>query len=126
MARPDTPVNLAEKLEKLEKLDAYWTPKTVMEVNGLELKVSRFKGEFVWHSHAEGDELFLVLRGTLTIELRDRDAVRLGPGEMFVVPKGVEHRPVTPEGCDVVLLDPEGALNTGDAGGALTRDAEWL
>ncbi|MFI1969645.1 mannose-6-phosphate isomerase [Streptomyces cinnamoneus] len=123
MARPDTPVNLSEKLAGIED---HWSPRTVMEVNGLELKVSKFKGEFVWHSHAEGDEMFLVLRGELTIELRDRESVRLGPGEMFVVPRGVEHRPVTPEGCDVVLLDPEGALNTGEVEDSeLRREAEW-
>jgi mannose-6-phosphate isomerase-like protein (cupin superfamily) len=112
-------VNLADKLGRFSD---HWNPRIVGRYNGNEVRVSKLKGEFVWHSHAETDELFLVLKGALTIEFRD--GVRtLGPGEFLVVPKGVEHRPVAPEEVEILIMDREGEPNTGsESTSALTRD----
>lgn len=102
-------VNLAEKLGRFDEL---WSPKVVAELNGMHVKVAKVHGEFVWHAHAAEDELFLVLRGRLRIEFRD-GAVTLGPGELVVIPKGVEHRPVAEEEVHLVLVEPVGILHTG-------------
>lgn len=110
-------VNLEDKLSTFSE---YWQPRTVGEFNGHDLMVVKAKGEFVWHKHDDTDDLFLVLRGRLTIELRDR-SVSLGPGEVFVVPKGVEHRPVASEEVHVLLIEPSGTPNTGDAATAAAR-----
>jgi len=114
----DDKVNLAEKLALLEKP---FSPGIVGYMNDHKLAVVRAKGEFVWHSHADTDDFFLVLRGRLTIQLRDRD-VELAEGELFVVPRGVEHRPVAAEEAHVLLIEPRGTVNTGDAGGELTAE----
>lgn len=111
MAAPDTVVRLDEKFAAL---DALWTPKVVGRINDMHVKVARVHGEFVWHVHDATDEFFLVRSGSLTIELADRPEVTLGPGEFFVVPSGVRHRPVASEPCDVLLLEPTGVVNTGD------------
>ena len=103
-------INLAQKLATFSD---HWSPKIVAQFNGHDVMVVKLKGEFNWHSHPETDDFFLVLEGRLTIQLRDRD-VRLGPGELFVVPKGVEHRPVAEEEVHVLLIEPEGTPNTGD------------
>ncbi len=124
MAAPDSPVNLDEKFRLFEDL---WSPKTVGQVNDLHLKLVKVQGEFVWHSHADTDEFFLVRSGSLTIEMRGRPEVRLGPGDFYVVPLGVEHRPVSPDGCELVLLEPIGVVNTGDdAVSDLTAAEEWI
>jgi mannose-6-phosphate isomerase-like protein (cupin superfamily) len=107
---PNQPINLAEKLAGFTE---YWQPRTVAEFNGHDIMVVKAQGEFVWHKHDDTDDLFLVLRGELTIELRDR-SVTLRPGEMFIVPKGVEHRPVAKEEVHVLLIEPSGTPNTGD------------
>jgi mannose-6-phosphate isomerase-like protein (cupin superfamily) len=104
------PINLAEKLSLFSE---HWTPKIVGQYNDNDLLVVKVKGEFVWHSHPDTDDLFLVLKGNLTIRLRDGD-VRLGPGEVFVVPKGVEHCPFAEEECHLLLIEPRGTPNTGD------------
>lgn len=109
-------VNLAEKLALFDEL---WSPKIVASMNDNDIQVAKAKGDFVWHKHDETDDFFLVLKGRLTIQLRDRD-VELGPGEIFVVPKGVEHCPRADEEVHVVLIEPHGTVNTGDAGGELT------
>jgi len=109
MNRPER-IDLAEKLAGF---DERWSPRIVAELNGQHVKLVKLQGEFVWHSHAEEDELFLVLKGLLTIELRDGPVV-LGPGQMTVVPKGVEHRPVADGEVHVLLFEPAGTLNTGD------------
>jgi mannose-6-phosphate isomerase-like protein (cupin superfamily) len=103
-------VSLAEKLAGFSER---WQPRTVAEFNGHDIMVVKAKGEFVWHKHDETDDLFLVLRGRLVIQLRDGD-VTLGPGELFVVPKGVEHRPVAEEEVHILLIEPSGTPNTGD------------
>lgn len=110
-------VNLADKLGRFSD---HWNPRIVGRYNGNEVRVSKLKGEFVWHSHAETDELFLVLMGALTIEFRD-GVQTLGPGEFLVVPKGVEHRPVAPEEVELLIMDKEGEPNTGEIVSELTR-----
>jgi len=106
-----TAIKLAQKLEMFSE---HWSPKIVTGFNGHDVMVVKVKGEFNWHSHPDTDDFFLVLKGRLTIQLRDRD-VKLGPGELFVVPKGVEHRPVAEEEAHLLLIEPEGTPNTGDA-----------
>ena len=113
----DNKVNLAEKLALL---DGPFKPGIVGTMNDYKLAVVKVQGEFVWHSHEDTDDFFLVLSGRLTIQLRDRD-VELGPGELYVVPRGVEHCPRAEEETQVLLIEPEGTVNTGDAGGELTE-----
>ncbi len=111
------PVNLAEKLATF---DEHWQPRTVGGFNGHDLMVVKVRGTFVWHKHDDTDDFFLVLKGRLTIRLRDGD-VTLGPGEIYVVPKGVEHCPVAEEEAHVLLIEPSGTPNTGDAATAAPR-----
>ena len=115
--RPQRAISLADKLGDFTE---YWQPRTVAEFNGHDIMVVKAKGEFVWHRHDETDDLFLVLRGRLVIQLRDGD-VELGPGELFVVPKGVEHRPVAEEEVHIMLIEPRGTPNTGDLATAQPR-----
>jgi mannose-6-phosphate isomerase-like protein (cupin superfamily) len=112
----DDKVNLAAKLALLDKP---YSPGIVGYLNDLKLAVVRVHGEFVWHKHDDTDDFFLVLAGRLTIQLRDRDVV-LEEGELFVVPRGVEHGPTADAEAHVLLIEPRGTTNTGDAGGALT------
>ena len=113
----ETKVNLADKLAQF---DDHFAPRIVGRLNDYKLAVVKAQGEFVWHSHPETDDFFLVLRGRLTIGLRDRPDVELSAGEMFVVPRGVEHCPRADEEAHVLLIEPSGTINTGDAGGELT------
>jgi len=110
-------INLADKLATFSD---YWSPRTVAQFNGHDVMVVKVKGEFVWHNHDDTDDFFLVLKGRLDIELRDR-TVTLGPGEMFVVPKGVDHRPVARDEAHLLLIEPAGTPNTGDAATAAPR-----
>jgi mannose-6-phosphate isomerase-like protein (cupin superfamily) len=103
-------INLAEKLATFTE---HYRPKTVGQFNGHDLMVVKIKGPFIWHKHDDTDDFFLVLRGRLTIQMRQADVV-LGPGELFVVPRGVEHRPVAEEETHVLLIEPTGTPNTGD------------
>ena len=111
------PINMAAKLATF---DEHWQPRTVATFNGHDIMVVKVKGEFVWHSHADSDDLFLVLHGRIRIELRD-GAVELGPGELFVVPRGVEHRPVAIDEAHLMLIEPTGTPNTGDEATAAQR-----
>ncbi|MDT7950971.1 MAG: cupin domain-containing protein [Acetobacteraceae bacterium] len=106
---------------KLAGVADHWTPKIVTRFNGHDVMVVKVKGEFVWHAHPETDDFFLVLKGALTIQLRDGE-VRLGPGELYVVPRGVEHRPVAEEETHLLLIEPEGTPNTGDDATAVAKD----
>lgn len=115
----DRVVNLAEKLAQF---DQHWSPRIVAAHNGNDVMVVKVKGEFVWHSHPDTDDLFLVLKGRIRIELRDR-TVELGAGELFVVPRGVEHRPVADEEAHLLLIEPRGTPNTGDHATAATKVA---
>jgi len=108
--------------EKLSAFSDYWSPKIVAQFNGHDVMVVKVKGEFVWHSHAETDDFFLVLKGNLRIQLRDGE-VRLAPGELYVVPKGVEHRPVAEDEAHLLLIEPHGTPNTGDRATAAVKHA---
>jgi len=105
-------VNLAEAFDSF---DETWSPRLAATLNGQELKVAKLEGSFVWHSHPEADELFWVVDGELSLELRDEPDQQLSAGELGVVPAGVEHRPVSAGGAEVVLFEPAGTENTGDA-----------
>ena len=106
---------------KLATFDEHFSPRIVGQLNDYKLQLVKVKGEFVWHSHADTDDFFLVLAGRLSIQLRDRD-VELGPGQLFVVPRGVEHCPKADEETHVLLIEPRETVNTGDAGGERTVD----
>jgi mannose-6-phosphate isomerase-like protein (cupin superfamily) len=106
--------------EKLALFSTHWDPKIVAELNGQQVKLVKFQGPFTWHKHDEEDELFLVVKGSFDMEFRNR-TVRLEAGELIVVPRGVEHRPVAEREVHVLLFEPGTTLNTGDAGGPLTR-----
>ena len=109
----------------LATFDERWSPRRVAKVNDYDVKVVKVEGEFTWHSHHDTDELFLVIEGELTIQLRDGDVV-LGAGELYVVPRGVEHCPRAATMAKVMLLEPAGVVNTGDAGGPLTAAVKDL
>jgi len=116
-------VNFAEKFAQFAD---QWSPRIVGQLNDLHVKVAKIQGEFVWHSHPDTDELFIVNKGRLVIHLRDRE-IPLKEGEMFVVPRGVEHKPVAEYECEIVMIEPAGTLNTGDVGGDLTVEAPpWI
>jgi mannose-6-phosphate isomerase-like protein (cupin superfamily) len=118
-----TKVNLAEKFARFS---AHWQPKVVGELNGQHVKLVKFQGPFTWHHHEHEDELFLVVRGRFRMEFRDH-AVELEQGELLIVPRGVEHRPVADEEVEVLLFEPAGTLNTGNVRDALTQaDLEHL
>ena len=118
-----TPINFEQKFSKFSDQCA---PKIIAQMNDTHFKLVRFQGEFVWHSHAETDEVFIVLDGQLAIAFRD-GAVELSAGEMFVVPKGVAHKPFASNECRIMLVEPTGTINTGDAGGDLTaRVDDWI
>jgi mannose-6-phosphate isomerase-like protein (cupin superfamily) len=111
------PINLAQKLAQFSE---HWAPRTVAQLNEYDVMVVKVQGEFVWHSHADTDDFFLVLKGRLTIRLRDREVV-LHPGELFVIPRGVEHQPFAEEETHLLLIEPSGTPNTGDAATAAPR-----
>ena len=120
----DIPViNLDEKFAKIKE---QLSPKIIAQMNDYHFKIVKFQGEFVWHKHSETDEVFLIIDGSLQIRLRDK-ILHLKQGEMAVIPKGVEHRPFTKEECKIMLIEPKGTLNTGDAGGDMTvTELEWI
>ena len=116
-------VNLTDKFSLINK---HWDPKIIAQLNDYHLKIAKIQGEFVWHSHPETDEVFLVVEGQLTIHLRECD-LHLAPGELCVIPKGVEHKPSAKEECQILMVEPAGTLNTGDAGGERTiEDTGWI
>ena len=117
------PINFAQKFAAFS---AQWEPKVIAEMNDYQFKLVRLAGDFVWHDHPETDETFIVLDGSLRIDFRDGN-VTLAAGEMFVVPKGVEHKPYADGEVKVLLIEPRGVVNTGDAGGELTaRNDVWI
>jgi mannose-6-phosphate isomerase-like protein (cupin superfamily) len=112
--------------QKLALIDEHWQPKVVAEMNDYQFKLVKVQGDFVWHDHKDTDETFIVVDGVLRIDFRD-GAVQLGPGEMFVVPKGVEHKPYAEREVKVLLIEPRGVLNTGEAGGERTAQNDvWI
>lgn len=111
---------------KLSALPEQWEPRIIAQMNDYHFKVVKIEGEFIWHSHPETDEVFIVIDGSLLIELRDGE-IRLEAGQMCVVPKGVEHKPYADQECRLLLVEPAGTLNTGDAGGERTAPADqWI
>tara|TARA_B100000678_G_scaffold98856_1_gene82634 strand:+ start:75 stop:452 length:378 start_codon:yes stop_codon:yes gene_type:complete len=116
-------LNFEEKFSRFSKL---WSPRVIAEMNDYQFKLVKVQGEFVWHDHPETDEVFIVINGVLDIEFRD-GKVTLESGEMFVIPKGVEHRPVAKNECKMMLVEPKGVVNTGDAGGQWTAENDvWV
>ena len=111
---------------KFTLFDEQWSPRIIAQLNDYHFKIAKIEGEFVWHSHPETDEVFIVIEGEFEIQLRDGN-LTLTEGEMCVIPKGVEHRPVAEKECAIMLVEPAGTLNTGDAGGDHTvEDLDWL
>jgi mannose-6-phosphate isomerase-like protein (cupin superfamily) len=116
----------ANQFSRQVKFSDHWSPRIVAQLNDYHIKLVKIQGEFVWHKHDETDEAFIVLEGEMSIEFRE-GKVRLHAGEMFVVPKGIEHKPVAALECSVLLIEPAGTVNTGDAGGALTaQNNAWI
>ena len=116
-------INLKEKFNLFSE---HWSPKIIARMNDYHFKVVKFQGDFVWHSHKDTDEVFITLDGEMIIEFRDGQ-VKLKAGEMFVVPKGVEHKPFSKNECKIMVVEPAGIINTGDAGGDMTADNNtWI
>jgi mannose-6-phosphate isomerase-like protein (cupin superfamily) len=116
-------INLEDKFAKFTE---HWSPRVIAELNDYQIKLVKIGGEFVWHDHPETDEMFFVIEGRLKIEFRDGSVV-LECGELFVVPKGVEHKPVAESECKIMLIEPKGIINTGAVGGGLTaQNNKWI
>ena len=114
-------MNRIDIKEKLSQFNDFWNPRIVGELNGQEVKLVKFKGEFVWHHHENEDEMFLVIDGEFKMEFRDK-VVPIKAGEFIIVPKGVEHKPVAENEVSVMLFEPASTLNTGNTKGALTQE----
>ena len=113
--------------EKLSKFSEQWTPKVIAEMNDYQFKLVKIEGEFVWHEHPDTDEAFIIIEGSMRIDFEDGSLVDLEEGEMYVVPKGVRHRPCAQSECKVMLVEPKGVVNTGDAESELTApNDEWV
>ena len=113
--------------EKLSKFSEQWTPKVIAEMNDYQFKLVKIEGEFVWHEHPDTDEAFIVIEGSMRIDFEDGSSVELDEGEMYVVPRGVRHRPCAQTECKVMLVEPKGVVNTGEADSELTApNDEWV
>ena len=116
-------INFADKLSKFSDL---WSPKVIAEMNDYQFKLAKLEGEFVWHNHPDTDEVFIVIEGSMKIELED-GVVELSAGEMYVVPKGVMHKPSAEKECHIMLVEPRGVVNTGEADSDLTAENDvWI
>ena len=112
--------------EKLSMFSDHWSPKIITEMNDYQIKLVKIKGEFVWHNHEDTDELFFVIKGKMHIEFKDK-TIELNEGEMYVVPKGVEHKPYAENECEIMLVEPRGVVNTGNTEGELTASNDvWI
>lgn len=112
--------------DKLSLFSQHWSPKIIGQMNDYHLKLVKIQGEFVWHKHDDTDEVFIVLDGRMEIQFRD-GRVSLNSGEMYIVPKGVDHKPYAASVCSILLIEPAGTINTGDAGGELTSlNNDWI
>ncbi len=118
-----TPINFTEKFGLFSE---QWSPKIIAKMNDYHFKIAKIQGEFVWHSHPETDEVFIVIAGEMQIAFRDGVAA-LKAGEMFMVPKNIEHKPIAEQECHILMVEPAGTLNTGDAGGEHTlEEVPWI
>ena len=116
-------INLQDKFSKFSE---QWTPKVIAEMNDYQFKLVKIEGEFVWHNHDDTDEVFIVIEGKMFIEFED-ETIELNQGEMYVVPKGVQHKPYAEQECKVMLVEPKGVVNTGEASGDLTAQNDvWI
>jgi len=116
-------INLSEKLSKFTE---QWSPKVITEMNDYQFKLVKIQGDFVWHQHKETDEVFIVLDGEMTIAFRDGE-VKLSKGEMYVIPKGVEHKPYAEQECQIMLVEPRGVVNTGETNSEMTAENDvWI
>ena len=116
-------ININDKLNKFSDL---WSPRVIAEMNDYQFKLAKVKGEFVWHSHEETDETFIVLDGELLIEFRDKK-IKLNKGELYIVPKGIEHKPYAENECHIMLIEPKGIINTGEKSTKLTSKNDiWV
>tara|TARA_B100001123_G_C15252579_1_gene1003363 strand:+ start:1413 stop:1772 length:360 start_codon:yes stop_codon:yes gene_type:complete len=112
--------------KKLEKFSDHWSPKVIAEMNNYQFKLVKIKGDFVWHNHADTDETFIVIEGEMKIEFEDK-TIELIEGEMYVVPKGVEHKPYAEKECKIMIIEPRGVVNTGNTEGDLTASNDvWI
>jgi mannose-6-phosphate isomerase-like protein (cupin superfamily) len=118
-------VNVVNLSQKISLFHEHWSPRIVGELNDSYVKLAKLKGEFVWHKHEKEDELFLVVKGTLVIKMRERDLV-IHEGEFAIIPRGVEHCPVAEEEVHVILLEPKSTINTGDQVNERTVEAQWI
>ena len=116
-------VNIEEKFSLIHE---FWTPKVIAEMNDYQFKLAKMKGDFVWHNHVDTDEVFIVVKGSMCIEM-EHETITLNEGEMYVVPKGVMHKPSAVNECHVLLVEPRGVVNTGDAEGQMTAENDvWV
>ena len=116
-------INLKNKFSKFTK---HWSPRVVAEMNDYQFKIAKIKGEFVWHNHKETDETFIVIEGQMTIKFREGE-VQLSEGELFVIPKGVDHKPCAENECKILVIEPRGVINTGENEGEFTMKKDiWI
>ena len=119
----NTPINFQSRFALFSE---HWSPKVIAEMNDYQFKLVKIKGQFTWHEHRDTDEVFIVIEGSMGIEFKDR-TVKLDDGEMIVIEKGVQHKPFASEECKVLVVEPRGVVNTGDAGGSLTAENDvWI
>jgi len=112
--------------QKFSKLSEYWSPKVLAEMNDYQFKIAKIKGDFIWHKHKDTDEVFIIIEGNMKIEFRDK-VLKLSEGDLYVVPKGEEHRPYSEKECKIMLVEPKGTRNTGDKRDTLTAENDiWV
>jgi mannose-6-phosphate isomerase-like protein (cupin superfamily) len=117
------PINIKQKFDSINEL---WSPKIIAQLNDYHIKIAKVMGEFIWHRHNETDEAFIVIEGELDIHLRDR-VIKLGSGDLYVVPKFTEHKPIAEKECKILLIEPAGTVNTGDYMGDWTKEKDdWI
>lgn len=113
--------------QKLKKINEYWSPKVIAEMNDYHFKLAKVKNEFVWHKHEDTDETFFIVNGQLTIELKKMEKIILNKGDMVVIPKGVEHKPIAAEECEIMLIEPNKTINTGNVKNEMTtKNDQWI
>jgi len=118
-----SPINFTEKFNQF---DEHWSPKIIAQMNDYHFKIAKIQGEFIYHSHPESDETFIVVQGKMQIKLRET-VIKLEAGEMCVIPKGIEHKPVAEDECHILMIELAGTVNTGDVGGEKTiQETEWI